>query len=88
MMTWDLGLVTIGFDDVNRPAHKITYAINTHIIIYTLITCIKYEFQLEIIMMGIKWCTAVIKNQVSFKDSRSTFYATRIRWLLVLGDSF
>jgi hypothetical protein len=32
-----------------------------------LIMYTKNEFQLEIIMVGVKWCTAVMKHQVVFK---------------------
>jgi hypothetical protein len=40
-----------------------------------LITYTKHEFQSEVIMIGVKWCTIVVKSQVTFTDLRFTLYA-------------
>jgi hypothetical protein len=47
----------------------------------------KHEFQLEIIMVGVKGCIAIV-CQAAFKDLRIAFYALHVRRPLVLGGFF
>jgi hypothetical protein len=53
---------------------------------YNLYVNYIYEFQSEIIMMGVKSCLIAVKCQAALKDLRFKLYASCITQPLVLGD--
>lgn len=50
--------------------------------------CTRFDFKLEIIMVGVKWDTADVKHKIAHKDVRFMFYGLSMRQPLVSKDSF